>query len=186
MNSHLFPENDYFDNETSYEKYNVDSVLTDSGDATDVEVKKSFFPLTLKEGAGINYRILNYAKANLNLRAGFGLQQVFNNDVYKYDKPDEYDYKIYLEEESIYTKGTEVSLIGTFQLPFNLTYTLDADFLFPFEKDESITMEWENIFNLRLFKFISINYKLKLKLTEDEQFVSKDHTLFLRATYFLR
>ncbi|MBL7108427.1 MAG: membrane integrity-associated transporter subunit PqiC, partial [Candidatus Cloacimonetes bacterium] len=171
LNSHLFPENDYFDNETSYEKYNVDSVLTDSGDATDVEVKKSFFPLTLKEGAGINYRILNYAKANLNLRAGFGLQQILNNDVYICDNDKD---SLYFEEESIYTKGTELSLIGTFQLPFNLTYTLDADFLFPFEKDESITMEWENIFNLRLFKFISINYKLKLKLTEDEQFVSKD------------
>ena len=190
LNSHLFPENEYLDDDTTkYKKIDIEGNLVNS-DTTklvdEIQVKKSFFPLTLKEGLGINYRILNYAKANLNLRAGFGLQQVFNNDVYKYDKPDEYDYKIYLEEESIYTKGTEVSLIGTFQLPFNLTYTLDADFLFPFEKDESITMEWENIFNLRLFKFISINYKLKLKLTEDEQFVSKDHTLFLRATYFLR
>ena len=187
LNSHLFSENDYKENDINYKKYNVDGDLVDSVNTTDVvkKVKKSFFPLTLKEGLGINYRILNYAKANLNLRAGFGLQQVFNNDVYKYDK-DENDYKIYLEEESTYTKGTELSLIGTFQLPFNLTYTLDTDFLFPFEKEESITIECENIFNLRLFKHISINYKLKLEQTEDEKLYLKDHTLFLRITYFLR
>ena len=99
------------------------------------------------------------------------------------------EHRIYTEQKSESTTGTEVSVVGNFQLPFNLTYSTNADFLFPFSKDDDYTMEWENVINLKLFKYISLDYKLKLENkipeTGDEYIVEK-HSLFLRVTYFLR
>ena len=92
------------------------------------------------------------------------------------------------EMESESTTGTEVSLVGSFQLPFNLTYSTNADFLFPFSKDDDYSMEWENVINLKLFKYISLDYKLKLenKIQEEDEYIVEKHSLFLRVTYFLR
>jgi len=56
------------------------------------------------------------------------------------------------------TTGTEVSLVGNFQLPFNLTYSMDADFYFPFDENDEYTFEWENSFNLNLFKHIYLYF----------------------------
>ncbi len=100
-----------------------------------------------------------------------------------------FEHRQYKEQESTDKTGMEVSVVGNFQLPFGLTYSTDADFLFPFNKDETTVMEWENSINLRLFKYISIDYKLKLENKKPEfgdEYIVEKHTLFLRITYFLR
>ncbi len=87
------------------------------------------------------------------------------------------------------TTGTELSLVGNFQLPFNLTYASDADFYFPFDKNDDYIFEWENSFNLNLFKHISLDYKFNLeKMSKDSgiDYLVKEHSLFLRVTYFLK
>ncbi len=195
MHSHFFPEKSYNSDKFYYIKINEDNIAADSVFADEIEIKSSLFPLVLKEGIGINYRILNFSRANLSLRAGFGIRQDINNDFYQlasestWFDSQEIEHRIYNEMESESTTGTEVSLVGSFQLPFNLTYSTNADFLFPFSKDDDYSMEWENVINLKLFKYISLDYKLKLENkipeTGDEYIVEK-HSLFLRVTYFLR
>jgi len=195
VNSHFFPEKSSSSKKFYYTKIDKDNIAADSVFADEIEIKSSLFPLVLKEGIGINYRILNFSRANLSLRAGFGIRQEINNDFYQlasestWEDTFEIEHRTYNEMKSESKTGTEVSLVGNFQLPFNLTYSMNADFLFPFNKDDDYTMEWENVINLKLFKYISLDYKLKLENkipeTGDEYIVEK-HSLFLRVTYFLR
>lgn len=193
LNTHFFNTKLYFNDNFYCTKIDIDgNVVQDSALVDFVRVESSFFPLVLKEGLGINYRILNRAKANLSLRVGFGLRQDINNDVYQLYYSDETGSLPYLEYHEIDSEsktGTEVSLVGSFNLPWSLTYTTNADFLFPFGEEQDYTMEWENVFNMKLFKFISLDYKLKLthKMPDVSQdYIALNHSLFLRVTYFLR
>jgi len=129
----------------------------------------------------------------MSVRTGFGLRQDFNNGVYElsdsYTDSSNIEHRTYQEQDTDYTTGLEASLVGSFQLPFNLSYTTNADFLFPFNKNDSNVLEWENTISLKLLKYISIDYKLKLENKKPEigsEYIMENHSLFLRITYFLR
>lgn len=191
-NSHFFDAFSYYDDDFVLHKIDKDGNTSQDSTVSRVKTKSSIFPLVLKEGFGINYRIINRTKANLSLRAGFGMRQDINN-VY-YQEIDSYEenniiHRVFQEIDSESKTGMEVSLVGSFTLPWNLTYNLNADFLFPFGEEQDYTMEWENVFNMKLFKYISLDYKLKLihKMPEaTEDYIALNHSLFLRVTYFLR
>ena len=191
--SHFFDEKQYSPEEFYYQKFDENGIaIGDSILSDEIKIKSSFFPIELKEGIGINYRILNLSKANLSFRAGFGIRQFFNNDVFVLETFVEVagvEHRKYYELASTNTTGTELSLVGNFQLPFNLTYTTDADFYFPFDENDEYIFEWENSFNLNLFKHISLDYKFNLeKMSKDSgiDHLVREHSLFLRVTYFLR
>ena len=188
LNSHFFKANYYSTDKFDYIKQDVDgNIIEQVLNVNEVEIKSHFFPIVLKEGFGINLRVLSHAKASLYLRTGFGMRQDINNDVFNYSHTDSLNFRVYIEEESVYKEGTEISLVGNFQLPFNLSYNTNADFLFPFAKEEKYSMEWENVFNLKLFKYISLDYKIKLKNKQiEDDYIISEHTLFLRITYILR
>jgi len=196
VNSHFFDETQYSSEDFYYQKFDENGVaLGDSVLSDEIKTKPSFYPIELKEGIGINYRILNLSRANLSFRAGFGIRQSFNDDVFVYDPSetpvdnDNIEHRKYFELASTNTTGTELSLVGNFQLPFNLTYSTDADFYFLFDENDEYTFEWENSFNLNLFKHISLDYKFNLeKLSKDSgiDYLVKEHSLFLRVTYFLK
>ncbi|MDO9578193.1 MAG: ABC-type transport auxiliary lipoprotein family protein [Candidatus Cloacimonadales bacterium] len=192
-NSHFFNSRYYSADEFYCAKFDTDgNTVLDTVRVDNVKVRSSFFPLILKEGLGINYRILNYSRANLSLRVGFGMRQEINNDVYQSINPETIngvEFREYHELKSESKTGTEMSLVGTFQLPLNLSYSLNADFLFPFYDEKNYTMELENVFNVKILKYISLDYKLKLthKMPEiGNDYIARNHTLFLRVTYFLR
>ncbi len=196
VNSHFFNEKQYNLEDFYYQKFDENSIaIGDSVLADEIKIKSSFFPVELKEGIGINYRILNLSRANLSFRAGFGIRQFINNDVFICNSSEtvidgnNIEHRRYYELASTNTTGTELSLVGSFQLPFNLIYASNADFYFPFDKNDEYTFEWENSFNLNLFKHISLDYKFNLeKLGEDSgiDYLVREHSLFLRVTYFLR
>jgi len=196
VNSHFFNEKQYSSEDFYYQKFDENSIaIGDSVLSDEIKIKSSFFPIELKEGIGINYRILNLSRANLSFRAGFGIRQFINNDVFVYNSSeafidgDNIEHRRYYELASTNTTGTELSLVGSFQLPFNLIYASNADFYFPFDKNDEHTFEWENSFNLNLFKHISLDYKFNLeKLGKDSgiDYLVREHSLFLRVTYFLR
>ncbi len=192
LNTHFLDENYYEDN-INFIKINTNGDTIAIAENRDyIRVKNSFYPLILKEGIGLNWRILNKPKASINLRTGFGLRQDLNNNYFISEKTATINgiiYNIFQEQLSTYQKGTEISLIGNFKLPLNLAYSLNADFLIPFEKSNSTTIEWENILNLKLTKFLSIDYKLKLKNKHPEEgadYLTKEHSLFLRISYILK
>lgn len=194
MITHFLNEYSYSDDEFNYRKYDSDgSLISEEHQKDRIRLKKSLFPMNLKEGVGLNLRVLKSSRASMSLRAGLGLRQDIYNDSYIYSGtvtdtlPDQstIDYRVYKEQDSGDKTGTEISLVGNFKALKNLTYSTTADVLFPFDKEDDVTMEWENSFNFKLLKHISVDYKLKLSKTGDSHII-RDDTLFLRVTYFLR
>ncbi|MDY6914790.1 MAG: ABC-type transport auxiliary lipoprotein family protein [Candidatus Cloacimonadota bacterium] len=193
VNFHLFEEKYYSSEYFNYKKIDKEGYVTEVGSNVDeVKIKDRLFPLTLKEGLGINWRILNQPKAQISLRTGFGMRQEFNSNVYNLTGTvveNNVSYKIFNETENIFKEGTEISVVANFKLPYDISYNTNFDYLLPFDKDEAYSMEWENIFNLKLLKYLSVDYRLKLENREpdsEENYISTDHSLFLRLTYFLR
>ncbi len=196
ISSHFFPGYKYSTSKFNFiKKNNKGEEIERDLDVKEVKTTASGFPLILKEGVGINYRLLNTPKANLSIRTGFGIRQELYNNVYNmvnksyFDPEDDRFYEVYREMEDVFNRGTELSLVGNFSLPFNLNYMTNADVLFPFDSAEDITVDWENVFNLRLFKHISIYYKLNLqnkKNKADNSYIQNRHSLFLRLTYIIK
>lgn len=195
VSSHFFPSYKYTEDKFNYIKLDTDGNEVSRKLSQDqMKLTNGIYPATLKEGVGLNYRILNTPKSKLSIRTGLGVRQELYKDVYELMDKDYVDddgetYQLYQEQDDIYNRGTEVSLVGNFNLPFNLSYMTNADILFPFENQEDITVDWENEFNLRLFKHISIYYKLDLENKtgeNDEEYIVYTHSLFLRLTYIFR
>jgi ABC-type uncharacterized transport system auxiliary subunit len=191
---HFLEEYTYFSSPDNYRKKDQEGNTLEEGTGVNkVKLKPPLFPLTLKEGIGINVRAFNTGRVNLNIRTGFGLRQDYAKDVYLFSEDEEVEndiiYKLYKAQEDVKTRGAEVSVIGNFQLPLNLTYYTNADVLFPFKSEEPTTIEWENVLNLKLFKYISIDYRLRLRNKQDESganYIVNRHALFLRINYFAR
>jgi len=193
INSHFFPTYDYYpDDSVSYKKFNENGdLITEATGAEKILREPAFYPLNLKEGIGLNMRLLNRASINLYFRTGFGMEQDIKKDVFQKDS--DFDsttegYQKYDILKSEYKKGTELSLVGSIRFRFGLTYNTDAYILFPFDKSINKTVEWENTFNMKLLKYVSLEYKLKLENKElnDEEYIYNEHSLFLRLTYIVK
>jgi len=188
VNTHLFNTYEQTDEKLNYIR--IDDKGTETFEYTNkFQTQDPLTPLTLKEGIGLNYRALNHNRANLNLRAGVGLRQDYYTNAYFYkgthtDADEGITYQVYEAINDVFDKGTEISANGNFQIFRDLNYTLTADFLIPFEKKKSSTFEMENILNLRLFKYVSWDYRLNIEYNETEKkYTQLEHTLFLRFTY---
>ncbi|MCK5520170.1 MAG: hypothetical protein KAI81_03580, partial [Candidatus Marinimicrobia bacterium] len=192
MNSHIFPTYEY-GNGNYLKITNSGDTLSYHNNVDRIEIKSQFFPLIMKMGTGINYRVFNHPKASLNIRAGLGRRQDNNSNFYYNSNEngliDSIEYHVYREWNDFDQDGTEISFVGNFQLPFNILYYTDADILIPFDTSVPYTFDWEHNINLRLFRYISIDYKLRLRnIRQDNQseYIAKRHALFLRLTYMLR
>jgi hypothetical protein len=184
MNTHLFPSYSYFSEPTDY-------VLIDEiGDTLSTHVGKTkiltnpiFYPLNLKEGAGLNIRVFNLARVSTYLRFGFGMEQNIRKDVFAKDS----NLNVFYRQKSEYKEGMEISIISSIQLLPSVTYATDAYVLFPFNSKKNRTIEWENTITFKLFRYVSLDYKLRLEnrfINEDEYLYNRQ-SLFLRVTYFL-
>ena len=182
LSTHMFDEYNQTKERKNYKR--IDRNGNETTEYTNkFKTKNAFFPVVLKEGVGINYRVLNKNRANLNLRAGLGFRQDLNSNVFGFEKTDS-GYDIYRELDDISQRGTEFSANGNFQIFRDLNYTTNADLLIPFHKDDTEIFEWENIINLRMFKYMSWDYRLNLSYNKNiRDYILVDHALFLRLTY---
>ena len=206
LNTHLMSDIAYLEEGTDYAKFSIDGELEEfkfAGEkALEMDINSPLFPLEMKQGIGLNLQLLKSSKSNLSLRGGLGFRQDINYDVYSTLDPESdlaqqeivdgvnvSNADKYIALENSMTEGTELSAVATFKLPIDLSYTTSAEILVPFEKNEPISAEWENSFDLRLFKYVSLNYKLKLRnrtVDQGADYWLTEHSLFLRVTYFIR
>lgn len=188
--SHFFDEYITDSEDFNYIKKDTDGkVISQQNDVDKVLVKQPIYPISLKEGIGVNLRAINSLKVDLYLRGGFGLRQDINKNYFKYTGTDSLGYKIYEEEPSNYTRGIEFSAIGNMQLPFNINYDLNADILLPFDKNESINLDIEQVINMRLLRYLSLDYRLEISYEDTDitdSYFQTNQSLYLRLTYVLR
>jgi ABC-type uncharacterized transport system auxiliary subunit len=188
LSTHLFDEYLHTKEKKYYKKTDRDGNDVYAEYTDKFPFKKPFSPITLKEGLGMNLRVFNQNRATLNIRAGLGFRQDFNKDFYTHSWTDTTGVikpvEVYTEIDDMYQKGTELSANGNFQILRNLNYTLNGDILIPFDQSETSTFELENLLNLRMFKYISWDYKLYLEYNKNlRDYLLVDHTLYLRFTY---
>ena len=195
LETHFFDQYEYFS-----EARNV-RVIDENGEILEelVGIEKfkttpSLFPLIFREGVGFNVRPLNRPRSTLNLRLGFGMQQDFNRNVYRFDgTPSKIgednqllDYSIYRKADSTYKEGIEFSLIANIFTPYNISYNTNLDILIPFNQNVSNTYKWENTFTLRIIRHLALDYKINLLYDKDwRDYTEIVQNIFLRLTYFL-
>jgi len=149
-----------------------------------------FYPLGLREGTGLTYKIISGAVLTTNIRTGFGWQQNYNKDVFAAQDSsvtiDGTKYTYYAKKGSNTTRGLEGSLLTSLQInALRLNITSTTDVLFPLKKNVKTSFTMENIFNFGLVKNVSLEAKIKFKYDKKEyDWLIKDYSTFLRISYY--
>ncbi|MBD3289273.1 hypothetical protein GF337_10750 [candidate division KSB1 bacterium] len=148
-----------------------------------VTLSPAFSPLELKEGIGLNLRLIKSLRTNFNIRVGMGFRQNINRDLFNQDEMD--DTKLY-RKPSAYLKGPEASFIGNSRIFRNIMITSELDLLLPSNTNEEIVYDWENNINLRLSKNISIDYTLRIKKDKTViSYIQYENILLFRYSYLI-
>ncbi len=186
----FFVETDLFRTTIFYDEPKTIALFDEQGTLkeTQTNVRKfvaspNFSPLILKEGIGINLLLLKSLRANFNVRAGMGYRQNINWKLYAQDEGDETKF---IRKPSSYLQGPEAAFIGNLRIFKNMTITSELDMLFPSGTNEELVYDWENNFNLRVSKNISIDYTLRFKRDQSiVPYVQTEQILLLRYSYIL-
>ncbi|MDD4224079.1 MAG: ABC-type transport auxiliary lipoprotein family protein [Candidatus Cloacimonetes bacterium] len=192
----------HFFKEISYFAQDRDLILISArGDTVSVlngqdrlQTKQPLFPMRLKEGTGITYRLAFSPRASLSLRFGYGWQQEVNTGNYVFSESgpsqipgDTGKYDIYREQENLSFHGIESTLV------FSAVNILDFirvnssfDVLFPFSaEDRSAHFESEHRINFRIYRNISLDLRLNVQYDRSQQdWVVYDYGSYLRLSLF--
>ncbi len=126
-------------------------------------VADAWQPLIVREGVGLNMRVLNKRWLSLNWRLGVGLRQNrFGGAWVVADDPSTPEVE-HLEVASFDQQGLESTIVATARLSGFLTYATDLELFTDFETLNQPTIEWRNTVTLRLSRNLSINYLLNLE-----------------------
>jgi ABC-type uncharacterized transport system auxiliary subunit len=172
LNTHFWDEYNKFSSNKNYIMRDSDGYeIERAHDQEEIRSKVALYPLKLKEGGGLTYRINFGPKSSLSLRSGYGWQQDLNNRAFSLlatETIDNQQYEIYQEIPNKYSRGIETTAIFSlvnFLSFFSLNSSFDA--LFPIEKKDVMPrIENENQVNLRLYRNVSLEFKLKLEYDE--------------------
>ncbi len=186
-NSHFLPKHSYFTSESNYIIYNESGEVVDSLYSQDrVKIQNPIFPLTLKEDMGLNYRINNGKYGNVNFRAGLGWLQTYNQDVLVFAKDNTYGTKLYNRLSDTSTKGIATSIVGNVNIPqIRLTWSSTADLLIPLQGAQKPTFEFINIFNIKLIRNVSWDFRFDVNYDENvKDYFVYNTSSFIRLSYF--
>lgn len=195
QSTHFFDETTFFTENKNYVLMDQDGFQKDYRiDQPSLKTKESFFPLRLKEGTGLTYRINFGSSGWISLRGGYGWQQDFNNNSYRYVYSGDRDYDgtmrrydFYREDPDRSSKGLEstviLSAINLLKF-FSINSTLDV--LFPMGTPENTyRLENENRFNIRVYRNVSLDIKLNIQYDKEKKpWVVYDTSSFLRLSLF--
>ena len=137
----------------------------------DFNVGDAFAPVSIREGVGINVRLLRGRIASLDWRAGFGLRQNRFNGAFVLDNSAT-GFQELSEQESFNETGVETTLVGTVRLS-RLLLNTNLDLFGDFDELEDPTLDWRNTFSWRLTGGLSLDYRVDVlqqpQVTEDTQ-----------------
>ncbi|HHO50181.1 MAG TPA: hypothetical protein ENK18_04730 [Deltaproteobacteria bacterium] len=144
-------------------------------------------PTTVREGGGLNMRLLNGRALQLSWRAGLGLRQnAFGGAWLLEDLESTPDIVEYRQVESLNQEGIESTLLATARLGGLGTYATDLELFADFQDPSRPSVEWRNTLTLRLTRNLALNYFLNLEsLPQFVEATQLEQSVLLRASWAL-
>ncbi len=195
VNTHFLDETFYFSSNKNY------ILLTSEGDTLAVRTdqdrfrnKIAFYPMRLKEGTGLTYRLVINPKVTLSLRSGYGWQQEVNHRSFSNAGSgssaapgDTLVYEYYSEDPTSWDHGIESTLVfSAVNLLSFLSFNSTIDLLFPMDAEERSTrLDSENRINIRLYRNLSLDIKVNVQYDKSKKdWVVYDSSSFLRLSLY--
>lgn len=146
-------------------------------------------PIQLKQGAGVNLRVLHNTMFDLDLRSGLGaFEYISRGQLVRHDDPNTPEFELRQVPTNVLT-GIEVSALSQMRLSRYLQASTDFDMLLPFQGFGSTTLIWRNAMALRLSSFASLTYTFNVVRQPNvqvDQAFAVEQGLQLRFFYALR
>jgi len=137
----------------------------------DFPVGDPFAPVLLKEGAGVNVRLIRGRVSSLDWRAGLGFRQNWFRGAFVQDSAVG-NVLEYSEVEDFNESGVETTIVGTVRLN-RLLLNTSLDLFADFDEFDEPTLDWRNTFSWRLTGGLSADYRLDIlrqpQVTRDTQ-----------------
>lgn len=189
--THFWDERTYFSSNRNFIMYSSegDELYRDTN-RDYAKTKIAFYPLRMKEGTGITYRIALSPSSWLSLRGGYGWQQDINHRSFGLTNTSVeggLTWDNYHENSDSYAKGIESTLIlSAVNVLRFLSINSTVDVLFPVEEGEvKPRFDNENRINFRIYRNISIDLRVNLKYDENiNPWLVYDYSTFLRMSLF--
>jgi hypothetical protein len=126
----------------------------------DFNIGPAFAPVLLREGAGINVRLIRGRVSSLDWRGGIGFRQNLFRGAFVLDNsaPNAQEYS---EVDSFNEEGVETTIVGTLRLGRLLGIT-NLDLFADFNTFEDPTVDWRNTLSWRLTGALSVDYRIDL------------------------
>ncbi|HWM87193.1 MAG TPA: ABC-type transport auxiliary lipoprotein family protein [Kofleriaceae bacterium] len=155
-------------------------------DVRRVKLGSTFAPLSLKEGAGGNFRLLRTRFAELDLRLGFGGRQTIANELYVFEEDLTGGPGRLIPVVDSSVEGLEGTLVGLGRITRFITVSTELDGLVPVKGEDLVVVTSRNQVNVRLASFLSLNYRFNL--TRDPNLgigtdVRTEHDVQLRFSF---
>lgn len=126
-------------------------------------VAEAWEPTVVREGLGLNMRVLNKRTLSLNWRVGVGVRQNRFGGAWVVADDPRTEAVEHLEVESFDQEGLESTIVASARLSGFLVYATDLELFSDFSTFDQPTIEWRNTVTLRLSRNLSINYLLNLE-----------------------
>lgn len=122
----------------------------------------SFGSLRIREGVGLNVRLLRSRRATVNWRFGAGLRQnLVDGSFIQLDDPTTPALDLF-EIDNFSEEGLETTLTATVHLGRSLLYLTDLEVFGDFGDLGDPTIDWRNTLSYRLTNYASLDYRLDL------------------------
>ena len=173
MLTNFFESNVLVTEDTTVVKHLLDGTTTteDVPANEDFKVGDPFAPVSIREGVGINFRLLRGRIASLDWRGGLGFRQNRFNGAFVLDDSAS-GFQEYSEQESFNETGLETTVVGTVRLS-RLLLNTNLDLFGDFNELEDPTLDWRNTISWRLTGGLSLDYRVDVlqqpQVTEDTQ-----------------
>lgn len=191
VETHFWDEYSYFSDKKNYVVYDHEgNEIMRALDQEKIRTKIAMYPLRIKEGTGLTYRIAFTPNTSVSLRGGYGWQQNLNYRSLSSDQTIEEDginYEVYTEAEDKYDNGIETTLIfSAVNLLGFVSMNSSFDALFPIENNNvKPYIDNENRLNLRLYRNISIDFAVALRYDEaNKDWLVYNYSTYLRLSLF--
>ena len=126
----------------------------------DFKVSGSFAPVLLREGTGVNFRLVRSRLASLDWRAGLGFRQNQYNGTFVQDSASP-GVLVYSEQEDFNQSGLETTIVGDVRVR-RLLLNTNLDLFGDFEEFDKPTVDWRNTFSFRVTGDLSVDYRVDI------------------------